>query len=263
MVLCLGEPLAVKHVRLTLTGMSRVWWVAHLPDLDVRALSHQLHQHHQTIQHQLHQHHQALTHHLHHHHQTLTHHLQQAPLLHSLELPRKCYSHPRSFSPSRLHSRKHRLTPPSPPSPPGSSSPPAIDDATASSWPPHCATSQTAAAAASGSRKPGRERAFFEKTWTFRDAGGAGSTETLAADNYEFPFDVVLPGSLPESIEGLTDSWVTYRFKAEIGRKYAKDMVIRKPLRIIRTLDPSALELSHVMVGESWTAPCWRNTDWE
>ena len=39
-----------------------------------------------------------------------------------------------------------------------------------------------------------------------------------------------------------------YRFKAEIGRKYAKDIVCRKPLRIIRTLDPSALELSHAMV---------------
>lgn len=42
---------------------------------------------------------------------------------------------------------------------------------------------------------------------------------------------------------------MTYRFKAEIGRKYAKDIVVRKPLRIIRTLEPSALELSHAMVS--------------
>lgn len=54
---------------------------------------------------------------------------------------------------------------------------------------------------------------------------------------------------MPESVEGLSETWVMYRFKAEIGRKYAKDIVARKPLRIIRTLDPSALELSHAMVG--------------
>jgi arrestin-related trafficking adapter 4/5/7 len=89
---------------------------------------------------------------------------------------------------------------------------------------------------------------FFDKTWKFRDAG-KGKTEVLPADNYEFPFDIVLEGSLPESVEGLRDAWVTYRFKAEIGRKYAKDIVIRKPLRIIRTLDPSALELVHAMVS--------------
>lgn len=71
----------------------------------------------------------------------------------------------------------------------------------------------------------------------------------MPADNYEFPFDVVLEGSLPESVEGLHDTWVTYRFKAEIGRKYARDIVIRKPVRIVRTLDPSALELAHAMVS--------------
>jgi hypothetical protein len=67
-------------------------------------------------------------------------------------------------------------------------------------------------------------------------------------DNYEYPFDVVLDGGLPESIEGLPESWIVYRFKGEIGRKYAKDIQIRKPLRIIRTLGPSALETAHEIV---------------
>lgn len=70
----------------------------------------------------------------------------------------------------------------------------------------------------------------------------------MKADNYEYPFDMILEGTLPESIEGLHDTWITYRFKAEIGRKYSKDIVFRKPLRIIRTLDPGNLELSHAMV---------------
>lgn len=101
---------------------------------------------------------------------------------------------------------------------------------------------------AGGSRKNWREKSFYEKTWRFREPGKA-KTETLRAGNYEYPFDVVLDGSLPESVEGLTDTYVTYRFKAEIGRKYAKDIVVRKPLRIIRTLESSALELSHAMVS--------------
>ncbi|QSS57934.1 carbon catabolite repression protein CreD [Histoplasma capsulatum var. duboisii H88] len=99
-------------------------------------------------------------------------------------------------------------------------------------------------------RKPAREHTFFEKTWSFKDAG-KNKLETLPAGNYDFPFDIILPGSLPESIEGLRDTFITYRFKAEIGRKYAKSIVVRKPLRIIRTLDPSALELSHAMSVEN------------
>ncbi|KAI5304664.1 hypothetical protein KEM56_006160 [Ascosphaera pollenicola] len=101
-----------------------------------------------------------------------------------------------------------------------------------------------------GRGRAARERTFFEKTWTFRDAG-KGKTEVLPVDNYEYPFEIILDGSLPESVEGLHDSWVTYRFKAEIGRKYAKDLIVRKPLRIIRTLDPSALELAHAMSVEN------------
>ena len=99
-----------------------------------------------------------------------------------------------------------------------------------------------------GPRKCVKEDAFLQQTWTFKDAG-KGKTETLPADNYEFPFDVVLQGSLPESLEGLSESWITYRFKAVMGRKYAKDIVVRKPFRVIRTLDPTDLELSHMMVS--------------
>ncbi|KAA8644362.1 hypothetical protein EYZ11_001385 [Aspergillus tanneri] len=103
---------------------------------------------------------------------------------------------------------------------------------------------------ATGGRKSWRERVFYEKTWSFRDPG-KGKTEILPGDNYEYPFDVVLEGSMPESVEGLNDTYITYRFKAEIGRKYAKDIVVRKPLRIIRTLESSALELSHAMSVEN------------
>ena len=73
----------------------------------------------------------------------------------------------------------------------------------------------------------------------------------LMPDNYEWPFDCILEGALPESVEGLKDAWIIYRLKAEIGRKRGKDIVVRKPLRIVRTLDPSALELAHAMSVEN------------
>jgi hypothetical protein len=106
----------------------------------------------------------------------------------------------------------------------------------------------TASTAAVGyNSRAKKEVNFFEKIWTFRDPG-KGKTETLMPDNYEYPFNIVLDGGLPESIEGLPESWIVYRFKADIGRKYSKDVQIRKPLRIIRTLGPSALETAHEMV---------------
>ncbi|RMZ75789.1 hypothetical protein DV738_g5270, partial [Chaetothyriales sp. CBS 135597] len=97
-----------------------------------------------------------------------------------------------------------------------------------------------------------KEKTFFEKTWPFMVPGKA-KTETLPPDNYEWPFDTILEGSLPESIEGMKDAWIIYRLKAEIGRKRARDIITRKPLRIVRTLDPSALELAHAMsVDNIW-----------
>lgn len=99
----------------------------------------------------------------------------------------------------------------------------------------------------SGRRTNYKEKTFYEKTWTFRDPG-KGKTEMLSPDNYEWPFSCILEGGLPESIEGLKDAWVIYRLKAEVVRKRGRDIVVRKPLRIVRTLDASALELAHAMV---------------
>ena len=102
----------------------------------------------------------------------------------------------------------------------------------------------------SGKKNAYKERTFFEKTWPFK-VSGKSKTEVLPPDNYEWPFDCILEGGLPESVEGLKDAWVIYRLKAEIGRRRAKDIVVRKPLRLVRTLDPSALELAHAMSVEN------------
>lgn len=89
---------------------------------------------------------------------------------------------------------------------------------------------------------------FVRHTWEFVHTG-VKRGETLAAGNYEWPFDQVLPGHIPESVEGLQDTWIIYRMKATIDRGVlAQNVIARKHVRIIRTLDTAALELSHEMV---------------
>lgn len=78
------------------------------------------------------------------------------------------------------------------------------------------------------------------------------SQQTLLAGNYEWPFEVILPGHLPESILGLPDSYITYTLKAVVERGLlAHNLQAKKLIRIVRTFDPSALELFHTMVVEN------------
>lgn len=96
---------------------------------------------------------------------------------------------------------------------------------------------------------------FTHKWAPFVGGVGAGSSSrgvTLPAGNYEWPFELVIPGSMAESVEGLPDSHIIYKLKATVARgKLAYDLHAYKPMRIIRTLDPSALELAHAMTVEN------------
>lgn len=92
------------------------------------------------------------------------------------------------------------------------------------------------------------EEEFLRHTWDFQN-NGKRSSEMLPAGNYEYPFNMILPGSTPESVEGLTETWLVYRMKATIERgMLQQNSVARKQVRIIRTLDTGALELAHAMV---------------
>lgn len=76
--------------------------------------------------------------------------------------------------------------------------------------------------------------------------------ETLKAGNYEWPFQVILPGKLPESVLGLPDSYITYTLKAVVERGLlAHNLQAKKLVRVVRTFDPAALELSHTMTVEN------------
>ena len=90
---------------------------------------------------------------------------------------------------------------------------------------------------------------FLRKTWDFQ-SNSKRNSEVLPAGNYEYPFDMIIPGSTPESVEGLVDTWIVYRMKATIERGLLQqNQLARKQVRIIRTLDTAALELAHVMVS--------------
>ncbi|KAK0707561.1 hypothetical protein B0H67DRAFT_497009 [Lasiosphaeris hirsuta] len=75
---------------------------------------------------------------------------------------------------------------------------------------------------------------------------------TLPAGNYEWPFELMLPGCTTESVEGIREARITYKLKATVARgKLAYDLHAWKRLRIIRTLESSALEFLHAMSVEN------------
>jgi hypothetical protein len=84
------------------------------------------------------------------------------------------------------------------------------------------------------------------------DASGSTRGITLGAGNYEWPFELMLPGNTCESVEGLHEASVTYKLKATVARgKLAYDLHAYKRLRVIRTLEASALEFLHSMSVEN------------
>jgi len=79
-------------------------------------------------------------------------------------------------------------------------------------------------------------------------------SHTLPVGNHEFPFEVIIPGSIDESVEGLDGAQVIYKLVAKVERgRFANNIVAKKHLRVIRTLGTDALELSQTMtVANTW-----------
>ena len=79
-------------------------------------------------------------------------------------------------------------------------------------------------------------------------------SHTLPVGNHEFPLEVIIPGSIDESVEGLDGAQVIYKLVAKVERgRFANNIVAKKHLRVIRTLGTDALELSRTMtVANTW-----------
>ncbi|KAI1101753.1 hypothetical protein F4804DRAFT_343748 [Jackrogersella minutella] len=100
-------------------------------------------------------------------------------------------------------------------------------------------------------QKVDRTMTILRHTWP-AFVGETTHHNTLAPGNYEWPFEYLLPGDTAESVEGLYQTGVTYALKATISRgKLAKNVHAYKRLRIIRTLEPAALEFNHAMSVEN------------
>jgi hypothetical protein len=103
------------------------------------------------------------------------------------------------------------------------------------------------------SQKGDRITTVLEHRWA-PFYGNPGKSTTLPAGNYEYPFEYTLPGDTAETVAGMPEASITYRLKATVGRgKLAYDLHAYKHLRVIRTLEPGALEFHHAMsVENTW-----------
>ncbi|KAE8404360.1 hypothetical protein BDV37DRAFT_282909 [Aspergillus pseudonomiae] len=93
-----------------------------------------------------------------------------------------------------------------------------------------------------------KELPFHHDVWSFLRVSAGRSTTILGPGNYEFPFEMCLPGRLPESMTGVDDYYIRYSLRAQIyGRKgesvvTSREISVRKvydtPLRTV----PSSIE---------------------
>ncbi|RDA84602.1 hypothetical protein CP532_6047 [Ophiocordyceps camponoti-leonardi (nom. inval.)] len=112
-------------------------------------------------------------------------------------------------------------------------------------------TDPRSSTSAVSSQKVDKSTTILDHRWA-PFVGVHGKSMTLPAGNYEYPFEFTLPGDTAESVEGIPEASITYRLKATVGRgKLAYDLHAYKHLRVIRTLEPGALELLHAMSVEN------------
>ncbi|ODQ65466.1 hypothetical protein NADFUDRAFT_83427 [Nadsonia fulvescens var. elongata DSM 6958] len=80
----------------------------------------------------------------------------------------------------------------------------------------------------------------------------SSGSHTFSAGNYEIPFEAILPGDMPESVEGLDHGMVVYKLKATIDRgRFSSNLIKKKHVRVVRTLGTDDLELSQSMSLEN------------
>lgn len=94
---------------------------------------------------------------------------------------------------------------------------------------------------------------FSTNTLSTLSQGVSSSHDTLKPGNYELPFTFVAPSSISESLE-LKECMVGYQFSCIIERASKKsDLILKKKLKIIRTLTADSVELSEtVLVSNTW-----------
>ncbi|KAH7078185.1 hypothetical protein BKA63DRAFT_280865 [Paraphoma chrysanthemicola] len=92
---------------------------------------------------------------------------------------------------------------------------------------------------------------FSHEVILFGCGRGTSSSTMLSPGIHEWPFEIHIPGSTPESIEGPHKSSISYRLEATVIRpKIFSNKHISKPVRIIRTHQSLGSEFAHDSTAE-------------
>lgn len=88
--------------------------------------------------------------------------------------------------------------------------------------------------------------------WTQEEKlGSIESAHKVKAGVIEWPFEFELSPSMPESVEGLANTYIAYHLHASVSRSgwNAKDVVAQQHIRIVRTLGQESMETTRGRVN--------------
>jgi hypothetical protein len=93
--------------------------------------------------------------------------------------------------------------------------------------------------------------------WNQEYKMGIDSTHKVKAGVIEWPFEFELDPAMPESVEGLRETFIVYHLHASVSRPgwNAKDIVAQEHIRIVRTLGQDSMEMTRSRVN----ADIWAN----
>ncbi|TKA73748.1 hypothetical protein B0A55_05448 [Friedmanniomyces simplex] len=93
--------------------------------------------------------------------------------------------------------------------------------------------------------------------WNQEQKLGIESSHKVKAGPIEWPFEFELAPSMPESVEGLRETYIVYHLHASVSRPgwNAKDVVAQEHIRIVRTLGSDSMEMTRSRVN----ADIWAN----
>jgi len=95
------------------------------------------------------------------------------------------------------------------------------------------------------------ERVLYQHDWTFLPA--KKQYHILKPDNYHWDFELILPGTLPETIEGCQHGSVKYTLKAIAERHVlAVNLHAQRKVTLLRSLLPSLENLQSAFITSTW-----------
>ncbi|EMC99687.1 hypothetical protein BAUCODRAFT_30061 [Baudoinia panamericana UAMH 10762] len=93
--------------------------------------------------------------------------------------------------------------------------------------------------------------------WNQEQRLGIETSHKVKAGTMEWPFEFELSPSMPESVEGLKETYIVYHLHASVSRPgwNAKDVLAQEHIRLVRTLGQDAMEMTRSRVN----ADIWAN----